>query len=133
MKNTHSSNKSCKKKKILIVEDDQTIGNMYKTGLTNYGYDVVLADDGEKGVNLAKSEKPDIILLDIIMPRVDGFAALSSLKEDPKTKHIPVLMLTNLGQDEDKERGKELGAIDYIVKADLTPMQVSEKIKQYLK
>lgn len=133
MKNTHSSNKSGKKKKILIVEDDQTIGNMYKTGLTNYGYDVVLADDGEKGVNLAKSEKPDIILLDIIMPRVDGFAALSSLKEDPKTKHIPVLMLTNLGQDEDKERGKELGAIDYIVKADLTPMQVSEKIKQYLK
>jgi len=133
MKNTHSSNKSGKKKKILIVEDDQTIGNMYKTGLTNYGYDVVLADDGEKGVSLAKSEKPDIILLDIIMPRVDGFAALSSLKEDPKTKHIPVLMLTNLGQDEDKERGKELGAIDYIVKADLTPMQVSEKIKQYLK
>ena len=126
-------NTNGKKKEILIIEDDTTISNMYHTSLTNDGYVVTLAEDGEKGLELAKKDKPDVILLDIIMPRMDGFAVLEHLKGDAETKDIPVLMLTNLGQGDDKERGKKLGASDYIVKADLTPLQVSEKIKKYLK
>jgi len=121
------------KKKILIIEDDSTISNMYKTGLTNYGYEVTLAQDGEEGLKLVKTEKPDVILLDVIMPKLDGFAVLTQLQANVATKKIPVLMLTNLGQVEDKRRGKKLGAVDYVVKADFTPMQVSEKIKKFLK
>lgn len=120
-------------KKIMIIEDDTTISNMYKTGLTNYGYEVSVAQNGEEGLKMVKQAKPNIILLDVIMPKIDGFAVLTQLKADKDTKKIPVLMLTNLGQTEDKQRGKKLGAIDYIVKADFTPMQVSEKIKKYLK
>lgn len=119
-------------KKILIVEDDQTIATMYHTSLTNDGYEVTLAENGERGVELAGQQRPDIILLDIIMPKMDGFAVLEKLKGDNATKDIPVVLLTNLGQDEDRERGQKLGALDYIVKADYTPLQVSEKVKAYL-
>ena len=132
MENTQSTGINDTKKKILVIEDDNTISNMYKIGLTNDGYEVVIAKDGQEGLELSASEKPDIILLDIIMPKIDGFAVLGRLKENPVTKEIPVFLLTNLGQDEDKERGKKLGAVDYVVKADLTPMQISEKIKTYL-
>ncbi len=119
-------------KKILIIEDDTAISKMYQTSLKNDGYEVVAADDGDAGLEMAKKEKPDLILLDIILPKMDGFAVLEGLKKESGIKNIPVIMLTNLGQEEDKERGKKLGAKDYIVKADFTPMQVSEKIKKYI-
>lgn len=120
-------------KKVLIIEDDQTISNMYQTGLNQDGYEITLAENGEKGLALAQEMHPDIILLDIIMPKMDGFAVLGHLKKDKSTKKIPVIMLTNLGQDDDRQRGKKLGAVDYVVKADFTPLQISEKIKKYLK
>ena|SRR3989338_2556712 len=120
-------------KKVLIIEDDQTISNMYQTGLSQNDYEITLAENGEKGLTLAQEINPDIILLDIIMPKMDGFAVLEHLKKGEPTKDIPVIMLTNLGQDDDRKRGKELGAVDYVVKADFTPLQISEKIKKYLK
>jgi len=119
--------------KILIVEDEETISSMYEASMGKAGFKVVLAKDGEEGLKAATESKPNLILLDIMMPKMDGFAVLEKLKSDDNTKNIPVVMLTNLGQSEDKEKGKKLGAVDYWVKADFTPSQVNEKIKQYLK
>ncbi len=121
------------KKRILIVEDDQMLSTMYKTKLQSEGvYEVLSADNGADGLEIAKEEKPDLIMLDVIMPQLDGFAVLEELKDDPKTKKIPVVLLTNLGTDEDRAKGEKLGAADYLVKASLTPEQVSDKVKKYL-
>lgn len=121
------------KRKILIVEDDAIINLMYKTKLELDGFEVLSATDGLMGLAMAKKEKKDLILLDIIMPQLDGFTVLAELKRDVRTKDVPVVLLTNLGTEEDKERGIKLGAIDYIIKAGLTPAQVSEKVQEYLK
>lgn len=121
-------------KTILIIEDEETISAMYKAKLEKSGnFKVLIADNGVSGLEAAKKEKPDIVMLDIILPQIDGFSVLEELKRKEATKRIPVIMLTNLGTEEDKEKGKKLGATDYLVKANLTPAQVEEKIKQYLK
>lgn len=108
------------------------LADMYTTKFLMDGFDAKKAYDGQAGVDLAKTFKPDIILLDVIMPKVDGFAALKMLKADPKTENIPVILLTNLGQDEDIKKGKQLGAVDYFVKANHTPAEVVIKAKQVL-
>ncbi len=124
---------SITKKKILLVEDDTLISSMYKIKFKADGFEVVIASDGASALELAKKEKPDIVMLDIILPQLDGFTVLEELKKDQTTKHIPVIMLTNLGTTEDKAKGEKLGAIDYLVKASLTPAQVSQRIKEHLK
>jgi len=121
------------KKKILLVEDDTMISSMYKTKFESDGFEVFVAENGAIGLDLAKKEKPDIIMLDVILPQLDGFSVLEQIKQDDSTKNIPVIMLTNLGTEEDKAKGEKMGAMDYLVKASLTPGQVSEKIKQALK
>lgn len=118
--------------KILLVEDDQAILEMYKMKFTEEGYDITTAEDGMAALEAAKKEIPRMVLLDIILPKLDGFSVLEELKKDPKTKNIPVLLLSNLGQDSDKEKGKKLGAVDYCVKSDLTPMQLVEKVRTYI-
>ncbi len=124
------TNKLNKSKKILLVEDEKTLSEMYKTKFERENFQVLTADNGTPVLELAKKEKPDAILLDIILPKMDGFTVLKQLKSDPKTKSIPVLMLTNLGQEEDIKKGKSLGAKDYIVKANFTPSQVVEKVRE---
>ena len=119
--------------KVLLIEDDAAITEMYQTRFEEAGIKLVAANDGEAGLEAVKKELPMVILLDIMMPRMDGFAVLSSLKKDKVTKDIPVFMLSNLGQKADIEKGKKLGANDYIVKASMTPTQVINKIKPYLK
>ena len=121
------------KTKILIVEDEEMLSTMYKVKFENDGYEVFSATNGADGIEMAKKEGPKIILLDIIMPKIDGLAVLKKLKEDPKTKPIPVILLTNLGQDEDITRGKELGAVGYLIKANNTPSEVVTKVQQYIK
>ena len=121
------------KKKILVVEDDSMISSMYKTKFEVDGFEVLIADNGVSGLELAKTAKPDIIMLDIILPQLDGFSVLEQIKKDKVAKNIPVIMLTNLGTDEDKKKGEIMGAADYLVKASLTPGQISAKIKQALK
>jgi len=116
------------KKKILVVEDDPMINSMYKTKFKVAGFEVFTADNGVTGLELVKKEKPDIVMLDVMLPQLDGFSVL-----EQTTKDIPVIMLTNLGTDEDKAKGARMGALDYLVKASLTPGQISEKIKQILK
>ena len=109
------------------------ISSMYETKLKQEGFLVLTADNGYAGLELAMKEKPDIILLDIILPQMDGFTVLQELRYNKNMKSTPIIMLTNLGTDEDKEKGEKFGATDYLVKANLTPSQVSEIIKKYLK
>lgn len=121
------------KKKILLVEDEPMIADMYATKFSLEGYDVVTAHDGAEGLAMAKSEKPDIILLDIIMPKLDGFATLKAIRDDASIKPAPVILLTNLGQEDDIKKGKELGADDYFVKANHPPQEIVEKVTTVLK
>lgn len=121
-----------KKIKLLLVEDEKMLADMYTTKFVMEGFEAQKAYDGQAGVDLAKTFLPDIILLDVIMPKVDGFAALKMLKAEPITKNIPVVLLTNLGQDEDVKKGKQLGAVDYFVKANHTPAEVVVKVRQVL-
>lgn len=121
-----------KKIKILLIEDEEMLANMYEVKFKNEGYDLVKAMDGSMGLEMAKANNPDFILLDIIMPKMDGFSVLKALKEDASTKNAPVMLLTNLGQDEDVERGKQLGAVGYLVKANITPSEVVAAVKKEL-
>lgn len=121
-----------KKPKILLVEDEEMLANMYEVKFNNEGYELLKAHDGAKGLEMVKSIKPDFVLLDIIMPKMDGFSVLSAMKEDPELQNIPVLLLTNLGQDEDIEKGKKLGAVGYLVKANVTPIDVVNRVKTEL-
>jgi DNA-binding response OmpR family regulator len=118
---------------VLLIEDEEMLANMYETKFKNEGYQIRKALDGEAGLKMAQEEKPDIILLDIIMPKLDGFSVLKKLKEDAKLKNVPVILLTNLGQDEDVKKGQALGVAGYLVKANLTPIEVVNKVKEYLK
>ena len=120
------------KKKILMVEDDSTISSMYKTQFEADGFDISIVNNGAAGLLAAKKEKFDLIMLDVILPQMDGFSILEEIKKDDKIKNTPVIMLTSLGTDEDKSKGIKMGAADYIVKSSLTPSQVSEKIKKIL-
>ena len=122
-----------KKTTVLLVEDEKMLAEMYATKFSMEGFSVEKAYDGQQGVDLAKQVKPDIILLDVIMPKIDGFGALKMLKQDPALKNIPVIMLTNLGQEDDVKKGKELGAVDYFVKSNHSPSEIVEKIKAILK
>jgi DNA-binding response OmpR family regulator len=121
------------KLKVAIVEDEKMLADMYVTKFMMEGFTAEKANDGAAGLELIKKFKPDIVLLDIIMPKIDGFAVLKMLQDDEATQGIPVILLTNLGQDEDIKRGKKLGARDYFVKANHTPAEVVNKVKEVLK
>lgn len=120
------------KRKILLVEDDTFILEMYATKLLNFGYDVVTAMDGSEALKVAKEKRPDFILLDLVLPSMDGFEVLKELKSMPDTKSIPVVLLTNLGERRDVAQGLKLGADDYLIKAHFTPSEVIEKIQSLL-
>lgn len=120
-------------KKILIVEDDKFLRELIAQKLLKENYDIVEAVDGEKGIKAVKEEKPDLILLDLILPGLGGFEVLSKIKEDPVLAEIPVIILSNLGQKEDIEKGLKMGANDYLIKAHFTPAEIIEKIKAVLK
>ncbi len=117
---------------ILVVEDDKFLANIYETKLKLEGFAVAVATDGKQGLELARRLLPDIILLDILLPKMSGFQVLSELKKDEKTKKIPVILLTNLSQKEDIDRGMHMGAADYLIKAHFLPSEVIEKIKEVL-
>ena len=118
------------KKSILLVEDDEFLAELYATKLNLEGFEVSLAVDGEKGLKLAKEVAPDLILLDIILPKMDGFEVLKGLKSDPSLKKIPVILLTNLSQKDEVQKGLSLGAKDYLIKAHFMPSEVVKKIKK---
>jgi len=120
------------KTKILLIEDDTFLVEMYTTKFELEGFAVASAEDGKKGLEMVKKENPDIILLDILMPKMDGFAVLDALKKDQETADIPVILLTNLGQKDDVKKGFEKGAVGYLIKAHFMPSEVVDKIKKIL-
>lgn len=120
------------KNKILLIEDDAFLAGIYASKFEQSGFETFLAMDGEAGLKIAEKETPDIILLDILLPKMSGFEVLEKLKKQVKTKDIPVLPLTNLGQREDVEKGLELGAVDYMIKAHFLPSETIEKVKKVL-
>ena len=119
-------------KTILFIEDESTLQKTFDEILGREGYKMVSALDGEIGLNLAKMKKPDLILLDLILPKLNGFEVLKKLKEDSETNDIPVIVLTNLEGMEDIDKVLELGATTYLVKASYTLEEVLEKIKKAL-
>ena len=119
-------------KKILIIEDDKFLRELMVKKLLTMDYDVAFAVDGESGLSMIKEVKPDVVLLDLILPGINGFEVLEKAKQDPEIADIPVIILSNLGQKEDIERGQELGAADFMIKAHFTPQEVANKIKTVL-
>lgn len=118
--------------KILLADDDQALRQLYSLELTNQQYSIVEAVDGDDCLEKAKTEKPDLILLDIMMPKTDGIAALSKLKADEELKAIPVIMLTNFGQENLVQQAFSLGAADYLLKYKVTPAEMADKVNQVL-
>ena len=121
-----------KTKKILLAEDDQFISRAYKDGLERVGFEIIIALEGFTAVEKVKTDKPDIVLLDLMMPEKNGFEVLEEIRAGKDSKNIPVIILSNLGQDSDVEKGKELGATDYLIKSNFSMKEVIEKVKFHL-
>jgi len=119
-------------KKILFVEDEPTLQKALKEVLEKEGYNVLPASNGEEGLSSAKEQKPNLILLDLILPKMDGFEVLKNLKADNECKDIPVIVLTNLEGSSDVGRAIELGATTYLVKAQYSLEEVTKKIKEVI-
>jgi DNA-binding response OmpR family regulator len=120
-------------KNILVVEDDKILRELISQKLEKENYKISAAIDGEEGLKKVKEEKPDIVLLDLILPGIDGFEVLERIKQDPEINKIPVVILSNLGQKEEIEKGLKLGATDYLIKAHFTLSEIVEKVKTILK
>ena len=125
MNNTH-------KRKILLVEDDTALASVYRSRLELEGFDVCEANNGEDALSLAVSEHPDLILLDVMMPKISGFDVLDILRNTPETTNIRVIMLTALSQPKDKERAEQLGVDDYLVKSQVVIGDVVERVRYHL-
>ncbi|MEK7594805.1 MAG: response regulator [Patescibacteria group bacterium] len=119
-------------KRILLVEDDDALANVYVTRLQAEGFDIRRMNNGEEALAAAINYKPDLILLDVMMPKVSGFDALDILRNTPETANIKVIMLTALSQDSDQERAKTLGADDYLVKSQVVISDVIDRIRFHL-
>jgi DNA-binding response OmpR family regulator len=120
------------KGKILIIEDDRFLRELMVRKLKMENLEVVEAEDGAEGLKKIKEEKPDLVLLDLILPEMDGFEVLEQKRKDEEIKNIPVIILSNLGQKEEIDRGLQLGAKDFLVKAHFSPSEIVEKIKLFL-
>src|SRR5579864_9619041 len=116
--------------KVLLIEDDAAAAEMYRLRLAADGYTVVIGRDGDEGLRMASDEAPDFIYLDLRLPGLDGFEVLERLRADPATTHIPVIILSNYGEPELRERGLKLGALEFLVKADTTPAQLSTRVER---
>lgn len=118
--------------RILIIEDDMLLSRMYQTIFLSNNYQVDIAVNGAEGLDTARSNKPTLILLDIMMPKLNGIEVLRKLKADPEVKDIPVVVLTNLAGNQDIQTALELGAVRYIIKSEQKPKQVEEIVREIL-
>ncbi len=120
-------------KKVLVIEDDKFLRKVIKKKLSDEGYDVVEAIDGEKGVKMAKEKKPDIILLDLVLPEMTGFEVLKKLKEKEPISKIPIIILSNLSNAEEVRKGMSMGAASYLVKSNFHPSEIIKKMEEVFK
>ena len=120
-------------KTILLVEDDKFLSNLLRNRLEKESFNVIHAVDGEEAVNILRTSpsKPDLVLLDIILPKKNGFEVLEEVKQDLEFKALPIIIISNLGQDDDLSRGKELGATEYFIKAQTSIDDLISKIKSF--
>ncbi len=132
-KTTKKESLSRGKRKILLVEDDTFISGMYIAKLALENFDVLLATDGEMGLEFARKQKPDLILLDLMLPKLDGYGVLKVLKKSPALAKIPVILLTNLNQQESIDKARKYQIEDYLIKAHFMPSEVIEKVKVVLR
>lgn len=120
------------KAKILLAEDDKFISMAYQAGLESAEFEVLLASDGDEALNAIKKENINLVLLDLMMPKKNGFEFLEEINKDESLKKIPVIVLSNLGQESDIKRCKELGAVDYLIKANFSMQEVVDRVKDHL-
>jgi two-component system phosphate regulon response regulator PhoB/two-component system alkaline phosphatase synthesis response regulator PhoP len=118
--------------KILIVEDDKFLRDLLSRKLEEEKFDITTAVDGEEGIKKIQEERPDLVLLDLILPGINGFDVLKRMKEDPATADILVIVLSNLGQKEDVDRAITLGANDFLVKAHFTLDEITQRVRKYI-
>lgn len=119
-------------KKLLIVEDEPLLGNLLKQRFEKEGVETLLARDGEEALTILRATRPNLILLDIILPKISGFELLETMSADPSIEKAPVIITSNLGQDSDVKRGQSLGAIEYFVKAKISIEELVDHVKQVL-
>ena len=117
---------------VLIVEDDNFLAEIYQKKFEMEGFKVSVASNGEKGLADMKKKMPDVVLLDVLLPKMDGFAVLEAAKADATTKNIPIILLTNLGQKDDVQRGLAGGAEDYLIKTHFQPSEVVDKVRKVI-
>lgn len=120
-------------KTILLIEDDPFLIDIYATKLKETGFSVKVAHDGEEALKKAREEKPDLVVLDIVLPKIDGWEILKEIKSEEELKDLKIIILSNLGQKEEVEKGIKLGARKYLIKAHYTPSQIVEEIQKILK
>ena len=119
-------------KRILIVEDEEIMLDLLQRKLKTHGYEVLVARDGEEGLKLIKAEKPDLIIMDLVMPKMDGFMVMEEIQKDEDLKKIPLIVVSNSGQPVELNRVKDLGAKDWLIKTEFNPQELVEKIKNQL-
>lgn len=119
-------------KNILVVEDDQHIAKIYETKFSKEGYNTILAVNGEDAIQKATAQKPDLIMLDLMVPKKDGFVVLEEIKKVPNLASVPVIVISNLGQASDKDRALALGANEYMIKVEYSMQEVVDMAKKYL-
>lgn len=119
--------------RVLLVEDDSAMAQMYRLKLERDGYTVQVAGDGEEALDMLSGELPDLIFLDVRLPRMDGFAFLEHVRSSRRTKNIPVVIVSNYSEAELVSRGLQLGALQYLIKSKTTPGQLSEGVKDWTK
>lgn len=119
-------------KKILIIEDEKILADMYRDKFVDAGFEVISAFESKEGLELAKKEKPDLILLDILLPRENGISFLEELKKDPEISAIPVVAFSNYDEPRTRKQAFQLGVKDYLIKTDYTPNEIVKKIRKYL-
>ena len=118
--------------RILLIEDDKFLRRACEVGLKKRGFTVLTAEDGEEGLRLAHSELPDLVLLDMLMPKISGMETLEELKKDEQTRGIPVVMLSNSSLEADMQKAKELGAVGYLIKASLTLRELGDRVLEFI-
>ncbi|HEV3273282.1 MAG TPA: response regulator [Candidatus Dormibacteraeota bacterium] len=116
--------------KVLLIEDDVAAAEMYRLRLVADGYSVVIGRDGQEGLRMAADEAPDFIYLDLRLPGLDGFEVLERLRADSATMHIPVIILTNYGEPELRDRGMKLGVLEFLIKAETTPARLADSVER---
>ncbi len=119
-------------KKILIIEDEELLCNLLQMKLSEEGYEVSIAKDGVEGMQMIKKMKPDLLLLDIVMPNKNGFEVMEEMQTDEELKDVPVIVISNSGQPVEIDKAKELGAKDWLIKTEFDPQEVIEKVKKQI-